>query len=93
LRLLAARAARDVPGAVVIATTGDGRVLRRRVAADGSYASASDPRVVFALGREAPPHLAVRVVWPDGSAQTWESVPVGRYTTLRQGTSAPQSSP
>ena len=90
LRLVVGEPPRDAVGATV-------ELLRPRrlgrVAADGSYASASDPRVVFALGREAPPHLAVRVVWPDGSAQTWESVPVGRYTTLRQGTSAPQSSP
>jgi hypothetical protein len=57
----------------------------RRVASDGSYASASDPRVLVGLGANAtlPP---VQVTWPDGRVERWSSVAVDRYTTLEEGT-------
>jgi hypothetical protein len=84
LRLLAAVAPRDAPGAVMIATTGDGRVLRRRVGADGSYASSSDPRVLLGLG-DGGAVLALRVRWPDGTTEVWDPPPLRTYTALRQG--------
>jgi len=58
------------------------RVLR--VATDGSYASAGDPRVLFGLGSE-PGHDGVRVWWPDGTVEDFSPVAPGRYTTLMQG--------
>jgi hypothetical protein len=58
--------------------------LWRRARSDGSYASANDPRVVVGLGQLARP-ARVRVIWPDGSANTWNDVPIDRYTTLRKG--------
>jgi hypothetical protein len=36
------------------------------------------------LGPSARP-AQVRVIWPDGSADTWNDVPIDRYTTLREG--------
>lgn len=63
----------------------DGRTIWRRVRADGSYASANDPRVLVGLGA-AGEATAIRVHWPDGLIEQWKGVPVGRYTTLEQGT-------
>ena len=62
----------------------DGLRLWRRARADGSYASANDPRVLAGLGdsTEAP---AVNVQWPDGKTEQWMDVPIDRYTTLTQG--------
>ena len=57
----------------------------RRARADGSYASANDPRLLVGLGPSAPEALAVHVVWPDGKTEDFASVPAGRYTTLVQG--------
>ena len=58
---------------------------RRRVRADGSYASAHDPRVLVGLGAEAAEALAVQVTWPSGRTEEWPDVPVGSYTTLTEG--------
>jgi len=58
--------------------------LWRRSRTDGSYASASDPRVLAGLGdlTLAP---SVRVHWPDGRVETFADVPIDRYTTLKRG--------
>ena len=72
-------------GAHVEITRADGSTLWRRPRADGSYASANDPRVLAGLGADARP-LQVRVQWPDGTSEQWNDVPVDRWMTLRQGT-------
>ncbi|HUR34866.1 MAG TPA: CRTAC1 family protein [Vicinamibacterales bacterium] len=82
LRLLGASVGRDMLGARVGVTTGDGRTLWRRVHADGSYASASDPRVLVGLGGAAAP-VTVRVRWPDGAEQVFRDVAIDRWSTLR----------
>jgi enediyne biosynthesis protein E4 len=58
--------------------------LWRRVRSDGSYASASDPRVLGGLGHStrAP---RVRVRWPGGTTEEWSAVDIDRYTTLKEG--------
>jgi hypothetical protein len=77
-------AMRDMLGTRVAITRADGSVLWRRARADGSYASANDPRVLVGLGSStAPPR--VRVVWPDGRTDEWPSIAVDRYTTLIKG--------
>ena len=57
--------------------------LWRRARADGSYASANDPRVLVGLGdsAEAP---TIRVRWPDGRTDEWTNVAIDRYTTLTE---------
>jgi hypothetical protein len=72
------RASTEAPG-----TTAP--TLWRRVRADGSYASANDPRVLFGLGDTVTAIDRVRVEWPDGRAEEWTNVPVNRYTTLKEG--------
>jgi hypothetical protein len=76
---------RDMVGARVGIVRADGSTLWRRARADGSYASANDPRVLVGLGPSAKP-VRVRIVWPDGRTEEWGDVPVNRYTTLKQGT-------
>lgn len=85
LRLLGQGSTRDMLGARVEIVRADGSVLTRRARADGSYASANDPRVLVGLGgsTEAP---RVRVRWPNGKTEEWASVPIDRWTTLTEGT-------
>jgi hypothetical protein len=81
---LAGRAGRDMLGARVAVFREDGSALWRRARADGSYASANDPRVLVGLGHSSKPPR-VRVIWPGGATEEWASVPVDRYTTLKEG--------
>ena len=53
----------------------------RRIHTDGSYASASDPRIVFGLGQDDQPQH-VRVRWPDGSEHTFAPLAINRYHIL-----------
>ncbi len=76
---------RDMLGALVEVKRTGAAPLWRRVHTGGSYCSANDPRVLFGLGGSAKVE-AVKVVWPDGNAETWTGLELGRYTTLRQGT-------
>jgi hypothetical protein len=78
-------AVRDAVGARVGIVRADGSTLWRRARAEGSYASANDPRVLAGLGRFATV-TRVRIVWPDGRSEEWYDVPVDRYTMLEQGT-------
>jgi hypothetical protein len=58
--------------------------LWRRAYTDGSYLSASDPRVHFGLGSNAAIE-AVIVQWPNGSRELWEKVKADTLLTLQQG--------
>ncbi len=84
LRLVSKGATRDAVGARAEIRRASGPALVRRARADGSYASANDPRVLAGLGAStAVPR--VRVTWPDGTSEEWSSVAIDRYTTLVQG--------
>ena len=78
------RHGRDMVGARVAIVRATGPTLWRRARADGSYASANDPRVLVGLGDTASIDR-VRVEWPGGNAEEWTDVPVDRYTTLKEG--------
>ncbi len=60
------------------------RGATRRIQTDGSYAVASDPRVLFGLGNESGPQT-VRVQWPGGQAEEFRGLAVDRYWTLESG--------
>ena len=79
------RQKRDIVGARVGIIRAKAPTLWRRARADGSYASANDPRVLFGLGDTATAIDRIRVEWPDGRAEEWTDVPVDRYTTLKEG--------
>jgi len=92
LRPVTGEPPRDALGARVELTRGGEPVTWRRADTGGSYASASDPRVLFGLGRPEEPMPAIdglRITWPDGEVEE-QPVPelgryLGRYTVLRQG--------
>ncbi|HEX9636914.1 MAG TPA: ASPIC/UnbV domain-containing protein, partial [Acidobacteriota bacterium] len=83
LRLLG-RQGRDAYGALVTVAREGAPPLRRRVQADGSYLSSSDPRVLVGLASQDRVPW-VRVDWPDGDTETWRGLQIDRYQTLRQG--------
>jgi hypothetical protein len=78
------RRTRDMLGARVGVIRDDNSILWRRARADGSYASANDPRVLVGLGQTSKP-VRVRVLWPNGTTEEWTDVPIDRYTMLTQG--------
>jgi hypothetical protein len=80
---------RDMLGACVAVIRPDGQTIWRRARADGSYASAGDPRVLAGLGASSKPPRA-RVTWPDGRTEDFGDVPADRYTTLTEGTGTPK---
>lgn len=59
--------------------------LQRRVHTDGSYLSASDPRVHFGLGATTAIESVV-VVWPNGERERFVSLKPDTLNLLRQGT-------
>ena len=85
LRLVGGAGRRDMPGARVGVFRDEGPPLWRRARADGSYASANDPRVLVGLGG-AVTVRRVRVVWPSGREEDWTDLPVNRWLTLEEGT-------
>ena len=75
---------RDMLGARVEVIRSKGPTLWRRARAEGSYASANDPRVLVGLG-DSIEQPRVRVHWPDGRVEDWGTTPIDRYTTLTEG--------
>ena len=59
---------------------------------DGSYAAASDPRLLFPL-RDTSAPATVEVVWPDGSAEEFAGVAPNRYHVLRRGSGSAAEKP
>jgi hypothetical protein len=77
---------RNAIGARLALTPGpDGSALYRRVHTDGSYASASDPRVLFGLGERPAAAYELKVTWPGGQRESFQGLAPGRYHTLRKG--------
>ena len=84
LRLIGEHVDRDMLGARVEVRRTKSQTLFRRVRADGSYASANDPRVLVGLG-ESTEIPSVHVRWPDGGSEQWPELPIDRCTTWREG--------
>jgi hypothetical protein len=76
---------RDMLGARVGVFRDEAPPLWRRARADGSYASANDPRVLVGLGN-ATTVRRVRVIWPSGLVEDWTEIAAGRWNTVREGT-------
>jgi hypothetical protein len=84
VRLVGDPSGRDMLGARVGVEPSGGPMLWRRARSDGSYASASDPRVIVGLGSAREP-VRVHVIWPSGRTEVWSGVSINRWTTLREG--------
>ncbi len=82
LRLVGATVDRDQLGAWVDLLAP--KAMGRRVRSDSSYASAHDPRLLFGLG-DSSGLAEVEVTWPDGRREGFADLPLGQYSTLRQG--------
>ena len=74
---------REMLGARVEISQSNRPTVWRRAHADGSYASANDPRVLVGLGTAAE-LVQVRVLWPDGSEETWTDITVDQWISLQQ---------
>ena len=89
LRLVGGAGSRDMLGARVGVVRNVGPTLWRRARADGSYASANDPRVLVGLG-EAATVRRIRVIWPSGREEDWTDTPMNQWLTLKEGTGQSQ---
>jgi len=85
LRLVRPGAPYDQVGTRVEIIRAKGPSTWRRSRADGSYASASDPRILVGLGDDTGA-VRVRVHWPSGRTEMFADVMVDRYVTLTEGT-------
>jgi hypothetical protein len=74
---------RDAYGAEITVHAGKRRWLRQ-VNPGQSYLSSGDPRAHFGLGKTASVD-EIRVLWPDGSAETFPGGAVDRSIVLRKG--------
>ena len=83
LRLVTADGRRDALGSLVRVALDDGRMITRRVRAQWSYASSSDPRVLVGLGAAAIED--VRVTWLGGGEESFGPLSPRTYHELRQG--------
>jgi len=90
LRLLTADGRRDALGAEARLHRRGAPDLVRHAHADGSYASASDPRIVFGLGGGAV-SIGLEVRWPGGRREAFDVPALGRYSDVREGTGRAQS--
>ncbi len=90
VRALDARAGSDVHGSLVRLTSAPsigqpaGRSRQRRIHSDGSYASASDPRVLIAQPCNERPS-ALTIAWPGGGRLELDDPPTRSYLTFVRG--------
>jgi hypothetical protein len=68
------------------------RTLWRRVHSDGSYLSASDPRLVIGLG-ESSEIDSLTVHWPDGTEEHFPPPALRSYATIAQGSGVRAATP
>ena len=82
---------RDVVGARISLKV-KGRTLWRFAKGGGSYASVRDPRHVFGLNKTDEAGR-LTVVWPDGTTQHWDRLPIDRYYRLTQDKAKAEEQP
>jgi hypothetical protein len=75
---------RDAVQSRLVLVNRGGRDAVRRVRTDGSYAAASDPRVIFGLGADGSPQT-IRVHWAGGRVEEFRGLGVDRYWILESG--------
>jgi hypothetical protein len=88
LRLVGEKSNRNAYGARVILFRDGLEPLWRRVHTDGSYLSASDPRVLFGLGASTEIGR-VAVIWPSGRQEQWTDLEANQQFEIVEGTGKP----
>jgi len=83
LRLIGSSSNRDALGAVVRLEAADGKTLWNHVSTSVGFASSSDSRVHFGLGRSEK-ISSVHITWPGGKTQTIRDVAVDRLITVTE---------
>ena len=91
-RMVGDKYRRDMLGTRVAVFRRDAPTLWRRVHTDGSYCSSSDPRVLFGLGGSSE-IIKVQAHWVSGRVEEWTGLPLGKYTTLREGSGTTKTAP
>ncbi len=76
---------RDAQGARVAIADNNGVLKWRRAHSDGSYASASDVRVLFGLGDVTPALATIQVRWPSGHSESFGNLEIDREHRLQEG--------
>ena len=89
-RMIGDKYQRDMLGTRVAVFRRNAPTLWRRVHSDGSYCSCNDPRVLFGLG-DAQEITKVQAHWISGRVEEWTGLPLGKYTTLREGSGIAKS--
>lgn len=89
-RMIGNKFSRDMLGTRVAVFRRNAPTLWRRVHSDGSYCSSNDPRVLFGLG-EGTDIIKVQAHWISGRVEEWTGLPLGKYTTLREGSGTSRS--
>jgi enediyne biosynthesis protein E4 len=84
VRLQGVRSNREGAGARVALVREDGSMQWKTARTDGSYLSASDPRIHFGLG-EAAGIRGIGVEWPGGRREFWEQKRINTLVVLREG--------
>ncbi len=83
VRLIGTKSNRAGLGALLCVETPDGRRLWNHASTSVGFASSSDPRVHFGLGR-ATEVKRLEVTWPGGWKQVIEKIPADRVLTLKE---------
>lgn len=78
----------DAIGAHIAISDGKQQRRWRHSRVDGSYASASDPRILVGLANNKAA-VDLLVSWPDGSQERWTQLAIDRYHRLQQGSGEP----
>jgi enediyne biosynthesis protein E4 len=86
IKLIGTRSNRDAVGARLTLRAGGLRQIRE-IKAGGSFASTSDPRAHFGLGK-ATKVDSLEIRWPSGTLETLKDLPVNKFLTLTEGKSA-----
>jgi enediyne biosynthesis protein E4 len=89
-RMVGDKSPRDMLGTRVAVFRRNAPTLWRRVHNDGSYCSSNDPRVLFGLG-DSTDIIKVQAHWLSGRVEGWTGLPLGKYTTLREGSGTVKS--
>lgn len=74
---------RDAIGAWIEVKCTDGTILRRELTVGGGHAGGQLGWVHFGLGKET--DVALRIVWPDGTAGEWEPLSVNAFYVVERG--------